>query len=114
MSDAKFSDDELNVVYDASLEFGKNWLRPVAELAAQRLPGRSPEFYAAVAGVVEACRSEVEQHVAQEHRRLNGKWSRRDAAAVDAWMSGRFPWMNGRNRKRALSQGQYYAHHDGW
>lgn len=109
-----FTDDELNVVYDASLEFGSDWRRPVAQLAAERLPGRSPEFYESIARAVASCRSEVESHVAHEHRRLQGTWTSQDEVAVDEWLSERFPWMSRGNRRRGLRQGQYYAHHDGW
>ncbi len=106
--------EELDSVYAASLEFGSDWRRPVADLAAQRLPGRSAEHLAAAADAVGSCRSEIEQHIAVEHRRLAGAWTRADEADVDAWIASKFPWMSRANRRRALRQGQYYAHHDGW
>jgi hypothetical protein len=45
--------EDLNVLYDASLEFGENWRRPVAGLAAERLPHLGPEDRAVLAGRVQ-------------------------------------------------------------
>lgn len=92
-------------VYDAALAFGGDWRRPVTELAAERLPGRSREFYESIAEVVASGRAEVESHVANEHRRTHGDWRRRDEASVDEWLPEPFPWMSRGDRKRGLRQG---------
>ncbi|MGO4604590.1 hypothetical protein [Terrabacter sp. 2YAF2] len=47
------------MLFDAALEFGDDWRRDVAVLAAERLPGLSPEERAALAKEVEAARSSI-------------------------------------------------------
>ena len=105
------SRDDLNALYSAALAFGADWRRPLAELADERLPDASREERAALAAAVDECRSTIEKHIAMVHSANQGRWPRSDVRDVGAWIRERYPWMSPRNRRRAISQGQYYAWH---
>lgn len=103
--------DARNVLLDAALEFGDDWRRDVAVLAAERLPGLSPEERAALAKDVEAARSSIEKWVLNRWDAAHGKWSHDDAAAAAAHIRSTYPWMDERNVARAINQSTYYAWH---
>ena len=103
---------DLNRLFAAALEFGSDWRRPVRELVAELLPGWSRDDREALAALVDECRSAIEAHVEATHVRVGGDWTRVEEQQTDAWIAARFPWMTQKNRRRALSQGQYYAWHD--
>ena len=102
---------DLNALYDASVAFGANWRRPVRDLADERLPSVSSEERAVLAVVIEECRAAIEARIGEVHAANRGRWPRSDVRAVDSWIHDRYPWMSPRNRRRAISQGQYYAWH---
>ena len=102
---------DLNVLYAASLEFGTNWLRPVAELAVERLTGTTPEYRTELVGVVQKCKAAVEKYIEREYSLKGDAGDSECAAAAHQWISERYPWMSRRNRQHAISQGIYYAWH---
>jgi hypothetical protein len=61
---------------------------------------------------VEDCRSAIESHIEATHIRLAGRWTRAEEQQADAWIADQYSWMTRKNRRRAISQGQYYAWHD--
>lgn len=103
---------DLNRLVDAALAFGANWRRPVPDLAGEHLPDLPREDLDALVSAVEGSRSAIEAHVAATHLRLAGRWSNDEERAADVWIAERFPWLTRENRRRALSQSQYYAWHD--
>jgi hypothetical protein len=109
---AAASETDLNKLFGAALEFGSNWRRPVGELAAEHLPDQPRDDREAFAALVEDCESAIEAHVEAMHLRVGGAWTRAEEQRADAWIAAHFPWMTQANRRRALSQGQYYAWHD--
>ncbi|HET7659879.1 MAG TPA: hypothetical protein VFK66_05765 [Oryzihumus sp.] len=106
------SDPDLNSLFAAALEFGPSWRRPVGDLAAELFPNRRQDDRDVLAAAVDECRSAIEADIAATHMRLAGQWARRDEQQTDQWIANRYPWMTKKNRRRALSQGQYYAWHD--
>jgi hypothetical protein len=107
----EFSPDDLNVLFDAALEFGTNWRRPIGDLAAERLPGRPDEFLEAIAAAVERYRCEIESRVEAQYEACSGAWTQAETARVDSWLVERFGWMTPENRQHAIGQGVYYAWH---
>ncbi|WP_156163895.1 hypothetical protein [Demequina maris] len=103
---------DLNALYSASLEFGANWRRPLDELAAEHLPHRSDPELAELVVLIAECRRAIEDHVLSAYLSNQRKWHRPQAAAAEQWIRTTYPWMNRRNRKRAINQGVYYAYHD--
>ena len=103
---------DLNRLFGAALAFGSDWRRPVDDLAAAHFPDRSQDDRTALVAVVEECRSAIETRIESTHLRLAGRWTRADKVRADAWIRDEYPWMTPRNRRRAISQGQYYAWHD--
>ncbi|MGH3459477.1 hypothetical protein [Aeromicrobium sp.] len=106
------SEKDLNRLFSAALQFGKNWMRPVPDLAAERLAHRSQKERAVMATLIEKCRSGINAHIEEVHIRLAGAWDKSAARDVDAWIAGKYPWMSRRHRRHAIRQGQYYAWHD--
>jgi hypothetical protein len=109
---AAFSDVDLNRLFDAALAFGPDWRRPVSDLAAENFPDLTQADREALAVVVEDTRRAIEGHIEEEQVRLGGPWPRREEEQTEAWIADRYPWMTRKNRRRARSQGQYYAWHD--
>ena len=102
---------DLNRLYDASLEFGPNWRRPIPELAAERLTHLSLDEQAEISALVGECRGAVEDQVAKVHHEVGGDWTTALVDEVEEWITARFPWVDADNRSHAISQGQYYAWH---
>jgi len=109
---AALSAPDLNRLFDAALAFGANWRRPVGDLAAEHFPDRPQDDRDALALAVEDCRSAIEAHIEATHIRLAGRWTRAEKRQADAWIANQYSWMTRKNRRRAISQGQYYAWHD--
>jgi hypothetical protein len=103
--------EDLNVLYDAALEFGENWRRPVDELAAERLPHLDEDDRAVLVGLVTACRQQVETHIEEVYAVHGDDWPSDVEPAVREWILDRFPWMTEANLSHAISQGVYYAWH---
>ena len=109
---------DLNTVYAASLEFGKHWRDPIADLARERLPARSAEYRDSLATQVDTCRREIEEYIqSQCHLRAvfhphGVGWSRAEEREARQWIALHYPWMNGRNQSHAVSQGLFYAQRD--
>ena len=109
---AALSAPDLNQLFDAALAFGSDWRRPVEDLTAARFPDRPQDEIDALTNAVEDCRSAIEAHVEATHVRLAGRWTRADKQQANSWIADRYPWMTRKNRRRAISQGRYYAWHD--
>lgn len=108
MSGRKESRDA-NTLYRAALRFGKDWLRPVDELADKVLPSLSEERKAALVAAVIECRDEINAHIWDEY--ADDGWDRRKNRVATRWVRERYPWMTAGNISRAVSQGVYYAWH---
>jgi hypothetical protein len=106
------SNEDLNRLYAASLEFGANWRRPVPELAALHLTHLAEREQRAISSTVSQSRQEVEARIEATHVTINGSWTAQHVDDLEQWISERFPWMNADNRRHAISQGRYYAWHD--
>jgi hypothetical protein len=109
---ATASAPDLNRLFGAALAFGANWRRPVGDLAAEHFPDEPQEVRDALAVAVEECRSAIEAHIEATHLRLSGRWTRSEKRQADAWVADQYSWVTRKNRRRAISQGQYYAWHD--
>lgn len=109
---AALSEKDLNELFTAALEFGVNWRRPVSDLAADHFPDYSDEQVDLLVAAVEEARSSIEAYVVSTHISLAGQWTRAETMRTDAWAKARFSWISPENRRRALSQGRYYAWHD--
>jgi len=109
---AALSAPDLNRLFDAALAFGANWRRPVGDLAAAHFPDQPQDVRDALTTAVEECRSAIEAHIEATHIRGAGRWTRAEKQQADAWIADQYSWMTRKNRRRAISQGQYYAWHD--
>ena len=105
------SQDPRNVLFDAALEFGKNWRRDIAALAAERLPEMNQVERAALAEEIEQTRTSIEEWILNRWDEAPGDWSKADAGAAGAFIRSTYPWMDERNVAHAIKQGTYYAWH---
>jgi hypothetical protein len=105
------SKDARNGLFDAALEFGKNWRRDVASLAAERLPELDRAERDVIVKEIEDTRNSIEQWIMSRWEAVHGDWSKADAGAADAFIRATYPWMDERNVTHAISQGTYYAWH---
>lgn len=105
------SSDARNVLFDAALEFGKNWRRDVNSLASERLANLEDGERAALSGEVEATRDAIEQWIWDRWETAGGEWSSSDTQAAREFVRATYPWMDKRNISHAVSQGIYYAWH---
>ena len=102
---------DLNVLYDAALEFGENFRRPIPDLAAERLPALGDSERSSLAEAVELCRRDIELHIEEEYARYGDDWPDDAKTAVHDWITERYPWMDEHNVQHAISQGVYFAWH---
>ena len=105
------STDARNLLFDAALEFGKNWRRDVASLAAGRLPELDPAARDALVTEIEYTRKSIEDWILSRLDSARGGWSKVDTKATRAFIRATYPWMDGRNAAHANNQGTYYAWH---
>jgi hypothetical protein len=103
--------EDLNVLYDAALEFGENFRRPVVELAAERLPHLPPEERERLAGAVTQCRADVEDHIVGMYATYGDSWPDHAKDEAHDWIAEHFPWMSEENISHGISQGVYFAWH---
>ena len=106
-----YSPEDLNVLYDAALEFGENFRRPIVELAAERLPQLSSDVRLDMADLLERARREIELHIEHEYAKYGDAWPDEAKVAVHDWITDYYPWMDERNVSHAISQGVYFAWH---
>jgi len=99
----------LNIIYGASLEFGKNWMRPIIELAQERIPDLAEPELTTICSYVEAVRNDINELVLENYDELvNDKVSQDKIKDI---IRQRYAWMNEDNVSRGFSQGMYYAWH---
>ncbi len=100
----------LNILFDASLEFGSNWMRPIKELAQERLPELTEEESSEISLYIEQVRSDINGFISDkyDYRIQNTVIA---AAEIKQWIKENYTWMNKKNISHAYSQGMYYAWH---
>jgi hypothetical protein len=97
----------LNILYDAALEFGENFMRPVKELAQELLPElREPEL-TAICSYIEKVRDNVNElvyinYIKYEHHEISQD-------EIKNIIRQRYLWMDENNISRGFAQGMYYA-----
>ena len=100
---------DLNIIYDASLEFGENWRRPITELTRERLPNIDESLLLEMSNYIEEVREDIEQLVYDNYADIIAK--KISEKEVKDKILGSYPWMNNENVNHGFSQGMYYAWH---
>ena len=99
----------LNILYEAALEFGINWRRPLKELASERLPNLQQSDREELCLSVGKAREAIEKYVENHYEYKKGLTVPEEEAFL--WIKQNYPWMSRRNIARGISQGLYYAWH---
>jgi len=102
-------ENKLNKLYNASLQFGKNWMRPLPELACERFPNLSEIERDALCKCVDIARESVNEYVLKHYDNEKGLSISKVEAVL--WIQCNFPWMSKKNISHGISQGLYYAWH---
>jgi hypothetical protein len=101
--------ENLNILFDAALEFGEHWRRPLLEWARELLPELDASRQEGVSRYIEQVRDEIEDYVAARYNESAPE--QMAAEEIRVWIRGSFPWMTEDNVRRAHSQAMYYAWH---
>jgi hypothetical protein len=99
----------LNILFDAALEFGQYWRRPVIEWVEELLPELDPARQKRVSGYIAQVRGAIEDYAADRYAEAAPEQT--SAQTIYAWIGQNYPWMDDDNLRRAYSQAMYYAWH---
>ena len=100
-----------NLLFEAALEFGPDWRRPVGELAAERLPHLESDEIRSLSEEISTARTAIESWIANRCLDVGLNWSPSDHEDAKRYISANYPWMTSPNVTRAVSQGMYYVWH---
>ena len=108
---ASYNPDVLNRVYELSLEFGKNWRRPVLTIVQEVSPNLSIEEQQRISTYIEETRSKVETYINERYMSDQPEMISELQRQSEKWMRAEFPWMRAETILHAISQAIYYAWH---
>ena len=106
-----FDPDVLNRVYELSLEFGKNWRRPILDIVQEILPNRSIEEQTEISTYIEGARSKIETYFYERYVSDQSDLISALQRQGEEWIKTEFPWMRAETILHAISQALYYAWH---
>ena len=102
-------DTYMNILYDAALEFGANWRRPLVELANERLPNLNQSDCEELCFLVERAREGIEKYIENHYEFEKGLTVPEEEVIL--WIKQNYPWLSDKNISHGMSQGLYYAWH---
>jgi len=106
-----FDPDVLNRVYELSLEFGKNWRRPVLTIVQEVSPNWGIEKQKRISAYIEKTRSRVETYISERYVSDQSEMISALQRQGEDWMKAEFPWMNAETILHGINQAIYYAWH---
>ena len=101
----------LNRIYELSLEFGKNWRRPVLTIVQEVSPNLSFEEQKQISTYIEKTRSRIETYFYERYVSDQAEMISALQRQGEAWIKVEFPWMNPETIRHAISQAMYFAWH---
>lgn len=99
----------LNRIYELSLEFGKNWRKPVLTIVQEVSPNLSFEEQKQISTYIEEARSRIETYFYERYVSDQAEMISALQRQGEAWIKVKFPWMNPETILHAISQATYYA-----
>lgn len=106
----QYSDDELNLLYAKSLEWGEHRLRPIIKWAQKLWPEWDAEKQAEISDYINAVCSKINDHIDSTYDRKAEKFTE-SGEQCDSWIKSQYPWMTSENIGHGKWQGMYYAWH---
>ena len=103
--------DALNKIYECSLEFGKNWRRPILDIVQEILPNRSIEEQTEISAYIAGTRSKIETYFCERYVSDQSDLISALQRQGEEWIKTEFPWMRAETILHAVSQVLYYAWH---
>ena len=107
----------LNKGLKYSLEFGKNWMRPINERLSRRFPNLTNAELEEFNRICEQTRNSSLNHMSEILQRITDQQNRvkekEIKSAITEWMRDQFPWVSSSNIKRIHSTGMYFGWKDG-
>jgi len=101
----------LNRIYELSLEFGKNFRRPVLTIVQEVSPNLSLEEQKQISSYIEKTRSRIETYFYERYVSDQPDMISALQRLGEEWIEVEFPWMNPETILHAISQATYYAWH---
>ena len=104
-----FKDSVLNDLYNASLQFGENWRKPIIELAEELYPNMPPIEQKELACYIKDTRDNIEKYIYDGYYNTYKDDTEMLRKKTSLYIENEYPWMNSYNVEHAISQGIYYA-----
>lgn len=105
------NEELLNIIYYASMEFGKDFGKPLIELIEELYPELPHEQKDALATSIEQTKRAVEQYFFDSYDTKNEEANQTLQERGKQWIKEQYPWMDEENVNRAAGQGMYFAWH---
>jgi hypothetical protein len=101
----------LNKIYGLSLEFGKNWRRPIPNIVEEHFPEISKEERESISCVVKQARATIESYFYDRFDYKDDVAYKNLQTSGYKWIKENYSWMSEENIHHAISQAMYYAWH---
>ena len=99
----------LNTVYSSSLEFGKNFHRPIIEIIEELYPDISNDEKISIVSYIEQTRNDIENYFYSNYDYKSEDANKELQHRGKQWIKNKYHWMNTENINRSANQGMYYA-----
>lgn len=106
----QYSEEDLNLLYEKSLEFGEHWRRPLTEWAQELWQEWDKEKQAEISRYIKTVRSEIEEYINDKYDWKAEKLTESEEE-IKSWIKCQYKWMSRANIAHGYSQGRYYAWH---
>lgn len=101
----------LNLIYHASMGFGKDFGKPVIELIEELCPELPNGRKETLATTIEQTKKAIEQYFFDSYDRKSEEANQTLQEQGKQWIKEQYPWMEEDNVNRAANQGMYFAWH---
>lgn len=102
--------DDLNILYEASIEWGKHYDRDLEEWSKELFPKMSTEARAEIAAYIGTVKEEIYDYIWKNYTfdevNTNGNQVQ---AGVKEWIRSGYPWMNEENIANVTNKGMYWV-----
>ena len=105
-----YDDDDLNLLFDAALEWGENLGRPLIEWTREYWPEWDGATQTTVAAYIDSVRSAIKSYIWDAYKSTDGTVQK---VQIMEWIVSQYPWMTTDNAAHAYSQGMFYAWYGG-
>lgn len=99
----------MNTVYGKSLEFGKNYRRPIIDIIHETCPDLSEPDQKELETYLTKVRADIERYFSEQSKKKHYLAHESLSFRGRLWIKKNYPWMNNENISHAISQGIYFT-----